>query len=75
MPIVNFQTLDNPISEIISIDQCCDTSYETLSNVLCNVATIMPFRVKFQTIDIGGFSPSNPAPIGIAVIGFNNYIL
>ena len=75
MPIVNFQTLDNPISEIISTDNCCDTSYETLSNILCNVATIMPFRVNFQTIDIGGFSPSNPAPIGIAVIGFNNYIL
>jgi hypothetical protein len=75
MPIINFETLDNPISEIISTDNCCDTSYETLSNVLCNVATIMPFRVKFQTIDIGGFSPSNPAPIGIAIIGFNNYIL
>lgn len=75
MPIVNFQTLDNPVSEIISTDNCCDTSYETLSNVLCNVATIMPFRVKFQNIDIGGYSPSNPAPIGIAIIGFNNYIL
>jgi hypothetical protein len=75
MPIVNFQTLDNPVSEIISTDNCCDTSYQTLSNVLCNVATIMPFRVKFQNIDIGGYSPSNPAPIGIAIIGFNNYIL
>jgi hypothetical protein len=75
MPIVNFQTLDNPIAEIISTDNCCDTSYETLSNILCNVATIMPFRVNFQTIDIGGYSPSNPAPIGIAIIGFNNYIL
>ena len=75
MPIVNFQTLDNPISEIISTDQCCDTAYETLTNILCDVATVMPFRIKFQTIDIGAYSPTNPAPIGLAVIGFNNYIL
>jgi hypothetical protein len=34
----------------------------------------MPFRVNFKTIDIGGFSPTNVPPIGIAVIGFNNYI-
>ena len=75
MPIVQFNTIDNPISEIISTDNCCDTSYETLSNVLCNVATIMPFRVMFQNIDFGGYSHSNPAPIGIAIFGFNNYIL
>jgi hypothetical protein len=75
MPIVNFATVDNPISEIISTDQCCDTSVETLTNILCGVATVMPFRVKFQTVDIGGYSPTNPAPIGIAIIGFNNYIL
>jgi hypothetical protein len=35
----------------------------------------MPFRIKFQNIDIGAYSPANPAPIGVAVIGFNNYIL
>ena len=35
---------------------------------------ILPFYVKFENI-IGGYSKSNPAPIGIAVIGFNNYIL
>lgn len=75
MPIVNFTTFDNPISEIISIDQCCETSVETITNILCDMATVMPFRIKFETIDIGGYSPTNPAPIGIAVIGFNNYVL
>lgn len=37
---------------------------------------ILPFYVKFKTIGIEGqYGPSNPAPIGIAVIGTNNYIL
>jgi hypothetical protein len=36
----------------------------------------LPFRVKFSTIGIGAqYGPNNPAPIGIAIIGFNNYIL
>ena len=75
MPIVNFATVDNPLSKIIPIDQCRQASAETLSNILCDMATVMPFRVKFTTIDINAYSPTNPAPIGIAVIGFNNYIL
>ena len=35
----------------------------------------LPFRVKFLPGIITGSSPTNPAPIGIAVIGVNNYIL
>jgi hypothetical protein len=37
--------------------------------------SILPFRVRFMNIGIEGYGPNNPAPIGIAVIGFNNYIL
>lgn len=40
------------------------------------VEETLPFRVKFSTIGIGpSYGPNNPAPIGIAIIGFNNYIL
>lgn len=35
----------------------------------------MPFRVKFINIGIPGYSPTNVPPIGIAIIGVNNYIL
>lgn len=35
----------------------------------------LPFRIRFKNIRIEGYSMSNPAPIGIAVIGFSNYIL
>jgi hypothetical protein len=36
---------------------------------------VLPFRVKFTNIMVPGYSANNPAPIGIAVIGLNNYIL
>jgi len=38
------------------------------------VSQKLPFYVRFENIQVG-YGPSNPAPIGIAVIGFNNYIL
>ena len=39
------------------------------------ITETLPFRVKFMSIGIESYSPSNPAPVGIAVIGINNYIL
>jgi hypothetical protein len=74
MPIVQVANLDIHPTEVINLD--CRTSFITTLNALCtDFATVMPFRVNFQTIDMGAYSPTNPAPIGIAVIGFNNYIL
>ena len=37
--------------------------------------TILPFYVSFTNIGIPGYGPNNPPPIGIAVVGINNYIL
>lgn len=74
MPIVTFSNLNTHPTEVINID--CRTSFvSTLNDICSDFATVMPFRIKFQTIDMGGYSPTNPAPIGIAIIGYNNYIL
>lgn len=35
----------------------------------------LPFRIKFINIGIESYGPNNPPPIGIAIIGSNNYIL
>jgi hypothetical protein len=35
----------------------------------------LPFRVRLTNIGISAYGPSSPAPIGIAIIGFNNYVL
>lgn len=33
------------------------------------------FRVKFTSVQVPGYSTNSPAPIGVAVIGYSNYIL
>lgn len=44
-------------------------------NRVVRVNEVLPFRVKFTNIMVPGYGVNNPAGIGIAVIGFNNYIL
>jgi hypothetical protein len=36
---------------------------------------VLPFRIRFTDIRVPGYSSSNVPPIGIAIIGINNYIL
>jgi hypothetical protein len=36
---------------------------------------VLPFRIRFTNIMVPGYSANNAAPIGIAIIGLNNYIL
>jgi hypothetical protein len=40
-----------------------------------SINSILPFRIRFSKIGIIGFSETNVPPIGIAIIGFSNYIL
>lgn len=35
----------------------------------------VPFRVKFTNIGIESYGRGNAAPIGIAIIGLNNYVM
>ncbi len=74
MPVVQFYNLDTHPTKVINLD--CRTSFAETIDALCSeFATVMPFRINFQTVDVGAYSPTNPAPIGIAIIGYNNYIL
>ena len=49
----------------------------TLENKAVSISEMLPFKVRFTNIGIEDlvYGPGNPPPIGIAVIGFNNYIL
>lgn len=42
---------------------------------ITKIESILPFRVRFTTIGIEGYSSSNPPGIGIQVIGFSNWII
>ena len=62
----------------IAVPKTVDHSLTNILNVTRTVTaeSILPFYVRFTNIGIeGGYGPSNPAPIGIAIIGTNNYIL
>lgn len=39
------------------------------------VQSVLPFRVRFTTIGIEGYSPSAPPGIGLQVIGISNWII
>jgi hypothetical protein len=40
------------------------------------ISEVLPFRIRFTTTNIrGNYGPGNAAPIGIAVIGVNNYVM
>lgn len=51
------------------------TNATTIDYPITTVADVLPFRISFTNIGIGSYGPGDPAPIGIAVIGVNNYIL
>lgn len=48
---------------------------EECKNRLSEVIDRMPFKIRVTNITVPGYSPTNVPPIGIAIIGFNNYIL
>jgi hypothetical protein len=35
----------------------------------------LQFRIRITNIGVIQYGPNNPAPIGVAVVGFNNYII
>lgn len=42
---------------------------------LVNIKSTVPFKIQITNIGVPGYGPNNAAPIGIAIIGFSNYIL
>jgi hypothetical protein len=36
---------------------------------------VLPFRIRITNIGIDAYGPGNAAPIGIAIIGLNNYVM
>lgn len=60
---IRIETKEYPISRI------------TEKQRVVRISQKLPFYVRFENVSIEGYGPSSPAPIGIAVIGINNYIL
>ena len=39
------------------------------------VESILPFRIRLTSINLATYNANNPAPVGISIIGGNNWIL
>ena len=87
MPNVTFTDISN--GNVLSIEQydypktksVKTISYgsleglETLQTANANPIQDLQFRVRFLRTDPISYSTNTPAPLGVAVIGVNNYIL
>ena len=59
--------VENIVNGFALVEEC----KKRLSEVIDKV----PFKIRVTNITVPGYSPTNVPPIGIAIIGFNNYIL
>lgn len=60
----NIESVGNTVGDIKQIGM-----------LIPELESMLPFRINFKNISYFGYSPNNPPPIGIAIIGDNNYIL
>lgn len=67
MALINISLKDYPKTILINPSE----------NRNSTIMEVLPFRIRFTNIGLEptGYTPINPAPIGIAIVGFNNYIL
>ena len=67
------------IIDIVHTSKSISTDYAitTVKDIVhsSSVKSILPFYISFATIGIPGYGPNNVPPIGIAIVGVNNYIL
>ncbi len=59
----NIETVSYPIAKPIN------------EKIKTKVESVLPFRVQFTSLVVEGYTAKRPAPIGIAIVGVNNYIL
>jgi hypothetical protein len=62
----------------LSLTDLSGRTVKSLNAILYPVTEItemLPFRIRFTSVQVAGYDPNNPPPVGIAIIGVNNYIL
>ena len=62
-----YSSINNVINGYAFVEECKIKLSEVIDRI--------PFKIRVTNITVPGYSPSNVPPIGIAIIGFNNYIL
>lgn len=74
--ILFIQRTLNPIAEVESILPANFVNAKNVKYVArIDVVEQLPFRVRFSNIGLDTYDRGNPAAIGMAIIGYSNYIL
>ena len=67
----------NPIAEVANIFP--SVGYKNIYGVnfvsRIDVVEHLPFKIRLSAIGLEGYDRGNPAGVGIAIIGYSNYIL
>lgn len=74
MALATITDLDNRKVQIKSIDN----SFAKIKEVnypRVEIKSTIPFKVRFTSIQIEGYTSTNVPPIPLQVIGYSNYIL
>jgi hypothetical protein len=63
------------MSEVIDLCNKYSSNVVESQLPLSEILYKIPFKIRVQNITVPGYSPTNVPPIGLAIIGYNNYIL
>lgn len=75
MPKIEFTQTEYAITKQVSRSEYPRKVKISEKKIKTKIDYNLPFRVKFLPGVISAYSPTSPAPVGIAIIGVNNYIL
>ena len=62
------KVINTAANAVIKVDDVCQ---HRMSEVIYAV----PFKIRITNITVPGYSPIDVPPIGLAIVGINNYIL
>ena len=65
----------NRLSEVIDDCKSRSSAVEYKDLFYSSLLYSIPFKIRVTNITVPGYGPTDVPPIGIAIIGFNNYIL
>jgi hypothetical protein len=74
MPVETISTLEKFNTSVVQT-KYSRASVKKIGSATAEIRGVYPFKVRFRDLGYPGYSPSNPAAIGIAIIGSTFYIL
>jgi hypothetical protein len=75
MGLARVSDLNSRIVKVSATEVLAPIKVNDLQARMAYAESTIPFKVRFTNIEQPGYSPLTVPPIGVAVIGYSNYIL